>query len=637
MTDRPQEDQSVAKMRDPIWTQTIGEAPIVAVASHNGHELRPELRELMMLGDADRLREEDPFTGEWTEIAPTRFVARRSRFEVDLNRSREEAVYRTPEDAWGLDMWKEPLPQEIVDRSLEEYDQYYAAIRDVLAGLEREHGRFVVFDLHSYNHRRHGPNEPPEDPEKNPEINLGTGTMNRAYWAPVVDAFAEALRSYDFRGRKLDVRENVKFVGRQLPAWVHQNFPETGCVLAIEIKKFFMDEWTGEPDREMLDEIRRALESTVGPVTEALKSIKKTKRKAKPAGATPRRAIRIGFVVNDVLTEEAGYTTTRLAMRARQIGHEVSLISVGDLAYDADEKIRANARSVPKRIYKNGASFLKDLHGKNAVSERVTIDDLDVLVLRNDPSQDAISRPWASAAGIQFGRIAMRHGVVVVNDPDGLARATSKMYFQTFPAQVRPETIISRDRDDIKAFARDRGTVVMKPLQGSGGAGVFLVRPEDLANLNQMIDSVSRDGFVIVQEYLPAAAEGDTRLFVMNGEALRHRGKYAAFRRVRRGGDMRSNIHAGGKLARAEIGPEALELVEIVRPKLMRDGMFLVGLDIVGSKLMEINVFSPGGLGSAQKFEGVNFSEAVIRALERKTQAMDYYRRQFENATMAII
>ncbi len=100
---------------------------------------------------------------------------------------------------------------------------------------------------------------------------------------------------------------------------------------------------------------------------------------------------------------------------------------------------------------------------------------------------------------------------------------------------------------------------------------------------------------------------------------------------------MRSNIHAGGRLARAEIGPEALRLVEIVRPKLMRDGMFLVGLDIVGDKLMEINVFSPGGLGSAQKFENVNFSEAVMQALERKTRAMEYYGRQFDNASMAIM
>jgi glutathione synthase len=619
------------------WTQVLGEGPFVAVASHNGHELRPEVRDLAKLPDQDRLREEDPFTGEWTSIAPTRFVAKRSRFEVDLNRARHEAVYLGPDDAWGLDIWKEPLPSAIVDRSLSEYDAYYAALREVLVGLEREHGAFVVFDLHSYNHLREGPDGPAADPEKNPEVNVGTGTMNRAQWAPVVDAFIEALSTYDFQGRKLDVRENVKFVGRQLPKWVHENFPNTGCVIAIEMKKFFMDEWTGEPDREAMEEIKRALASTVEPVLAALKARKKPKKKVNKGAIAPHRAMRLGFVVNDVMTEEAGYTTVRLAMRARQMGHDVWLMGAGDFAYDSDEKIRANARSVPKQIYKNGASFLKDLHGKAAIQQRVTVDDLDVLMLRNDPSTDAIARPWAANIGIQFGRVAMRHGVVVLNDPDGLSRASSKMYFQTFPAEVRPLTVISRDRADIKAFAKERGTIVLKPLQGSGGAGVFLVRPDDVPNLNQMIDSVSRDGFMIAQEYLPEAAQGDTRLFVMNGEALRHRGKYAAFRRVRQGGDMRSNIHAGGRLARAEIGPEALRLVEIVRPKLMRDGMFLVGLDIVGDKLMEINVFSPGGLGSAQKFENVNFSEAVMQALERKTRAMEYYGRQFDNASMAIM
>jgi glutathione synthase len=212
------------------------------------------------------------------------------------------------------------------------------------------------------------------------------------------------------------------------------------------------------------------------------------------------------------------------------------------------------------------------------------------------------------------------------------------MYFQLFPEEVRPKTIITRDRDEIKAFAKDQaGTIVLKPLQGSGGQSVFLVRPEDVPNLNQMIDAVSRDGYVIAQEYLPAAAEGDTRLFLMNGEPLRIKNKYAAFRRVRTGGDMRSNIHAGGKLREADIGAAELRIAEIVRPKLVQDGMFLVGLDIVGDKLMEINVFSPGGLGSAQKFTGVNFTHSVIRSLERKVQYMSFYRRNFENVEMAML
>ncbi len=348
--------------------------------------------------------------------------------------------------------------------------------------------------------------------------------------------------------------------------------------------------------------------------------------------------MKLGLVVNDYRSEEAGYTTSRLAVSAINRGHEVWVISVGDLAYDPDDTVRARARRAPKDKYKTSEGYLKDLQSKTATLERISLDEFDVLLLRNDPSSDAVARPWAAPGGILFGRIAMRHGVIVLNDPNGLSKAMNKMYFQTYPEEVRPRTLISRDRDDIKAFAQEEGgNIVLKPLQGSGGQSVFLVRPDDVPNLNQMIDAVSRDGWVIAQEYLPAAAEGDLRLFLMNGQPLRYKGKYAAFRRVRTGGDMRSNIHAGGKLRRAEITPEVLRIAEIVRPKIVLDGMFLVGLDIVGDKLMEINVFSPGGLGSAQKFEGVNFSTAVIEALERKVQYMKYYRRNFDNIEMAVL
>jgi glutathione synthase len=266
------------------------------------------------------------------------------------------------------------------------------------------------------------------------------------------------------------------------------------------------------------------------------------------------------------------------------------------------------------------------------------VDDLDVLMLRNDPSTDTGLRAWAQSTGVIFGRAAMRHGVIVLNDPNGLAKAMNKMYFQLFPEEVRPRTLITRDKEEVKKFAREEGgNIVLKPLQGSGGSNVFLVRKEDLSNLNQMVEAVSRDGYVIAQEYLPAAAEGDIRLFLMNGLPLRYKSKYAAFRRVRTGDDMRSNIHAGGRLRKAEITEENLKLAEMVRPKLVQDGMFLVGLDIVGNKLMEINVFSPGGLGSAQKFEKVNFAHAVIASLERKVEYMTYYRRNFDNDELATL
>lgn len=347
--------------------------------------------------------------------------------------------------------------------------------------------------------------------------------------------------------------------------------------------------------------------------------------------------MKIGFVVNDVKTEEGKFTTSRLAQAAVNRGHEVWTMGVGDLAYDPDDMVHARATSVPKSKYTTSDSYTADLQGKNAVKRRITVDELDVLVMRNVPSDDYLHRPWASTTAIEFARVAMRNGVIVLSDPNGLAIASSKMYFQLFPEAVRPKTLISRDRDEIKHFAKEEGTIVIKPLQGSGGASVFLVRKEDIPNLNQMIDAVSRDGFVIAQEYLPAAEVGDTRLFVMNGRPLRVKGKYAAFRRLRKGDDMRSNIHAGGSKAAAEIDSTALQIAEIVRPKLVQDGMFLVGLDIVGDKLMEINVFSPGGLGSAQQFEKTNFSKTVIDAIERKVEYMSYYGRNFDNVDMCTL
>ena len=231
----------------------------------------------------------------------------------------------------------------------------------------------------------------------------------------------------------------------------------------------------------------------------------------------------------------------------------------------------------------------------------------------------------------------MRFGVIVLNDPNGLARAMNKLYLQSFPEAVRPKTLITRSTKRLEKFAAELGTIVLKPLQGSGGSGVFLLRPDDHANMNQIIEAVSRDGYIVAQEYLPAAAEGDTRLFLMNGLPLRHKGRYAAFRRIRTGDDMRSNIHAGGKLRKAELTDTHFRLAEIVRPRLVEDGMFLVGLDVVGDKLMEINVFSPGGLGSAQQFTKINFANHVIEAIERKVQYMEYYGRNFDNVDMCTL
>lgn len=253
----------IGSRMEKIWCPVIGESPLIAAAIHDGHDSREEVLQLFALTDAERLREEDPFTATWTTVAETRIVGLHSRFEVDLNRPREKAIYREPADAWGLQVWKVPLSPEIIARLLAEYDAFYAEVKRILTDMEQQFGHFVVFDLHTYNHRRAGANAPPADAIANPEVNIGTGNMPRERWTPIVERFTNDLQNFDFLGRQLDVRENIKFRGGHFSRWIHETFPLSGCALTIEFKKFFMDEWTGVPDSAQVDAIRQALCHTV--------------------------------------------------------------------------------------------------------------------------------------------------------------------------------------------------------------------------------------------------------------------------------------------------------------------------------------------------------------------------------------
>ena len=149
---------------------------------------------------------------------------------------------------------------------------------------------------------------------------------------------------------------------------------------------------------------------------------------------------------------------------------------------------------------------------------------------------------------------------------------------------------------------------------------MFKLDTKNASNLNQMIEAIGRDGYIIAQAYVPAAAKGDIRLFLMNGVPLRIGNKYAALRRVQSVDDISSNIHAGGTAEAVEIGETELKVAEIIRPKLIRDGMFLVGIDIVGDKILEVNVFSPGNLHTCSKLAGVRFSSAILESIERKVE-----------------
>lgn len=260
----------------PLWEEHTGSDPIIVTAIHSGHSLREELGEIMALGEASRLREEDPFTDAWVSVSDNYVLPERSRFEFDLNRERDEAVYVRPEDAWGLKLWKTPPSHEMVHRSLQEYDAVYVELKKLFDEMRDRHGHFVIFDLHAYNYRRDGPEAPPQPPAENPEVNIGTGTLDRRYWGDLIDRFMNDLRRFEFLGRHLDVRENVKFVGRQFARWTHDNYPKCACLLAIEFKKFYMDEWSGLGDPVQIQAIRHALASTIPGIKASLASLSRS-------------------------------------------------------------------------------------------------------------------------------------------------------------------------------------------------------------------------------------------------------------------------------------------------------------------------------------------------------------------------
>ncbi len=260
-------------MEDVIWNIKGHDEPLIATAIHDGHRVRPEVAELLHISEKDRLREQDPHTGTLAKSFRNHIIPGKSRFEVDLNRPRHKAVYVEPEDAWGLRVWKERPHDDLIQRSLKQYDDFYAELHRIYADMSQRFGMFVVFDIHSYNHRRGGPDAEPEHQDGHPEVNIGTGTMERTRWSSLIDRFMQDLASYESKGRRLDVRENIKFRGGNHARWSHETFPESACVIAIEFKKFFMDEWSGEVFEKELHFIRDALESTFEGVTKEVREL----------------------------------------------------------------------------------------------------------------------------------------------------------------------------------------------------------------------------------------------------------------------------------------------------------------------------------------------------------------------------
>ena len=345
--------------------------------------------------------------------------------------------------------------------------------------------------------------------------------------------------------------------------------------------------------------------------------------------------MKICFVLNDVATETCG-TSVFLMSEAHNRGHQVFAMGVGDFYFRHDQPLSMYCSYLPASAKaRTPKKYLELLQSSKARRKTLTTKDLDVLFIRNNPTEEGSDRYWAEQSGVAFGRMIQQEGVLVLNDAYALSNAfIDKLYFEQLPQSIKPASIITRKKEDILNFWEEQKRVVLKPLEGSGGEDVFLIDEKE-PNINQIIDTISKKGYIIAQEYLPDVKQGDVRILLMNGRILEKQGKQAIIRRVSGEGEFRSNFRQGATADSSDLTPAMKKIVELTAPQLIRDGLFFVGLDVVKDKLIEINVLSPGALDHFPQIDYPNFSDVVIEAIERKLQYKEMYKGTISNKVLA--
>ncbi|HVZ74633.1 MAG TPA: glutathione synthase [Polyangia bacterium] len=340
--------------------------------------------------------------------------------------------------------------------------------------------------------------------------------------------------------------------------------------------------------------------------------------------------MRICFVVGDVHEQKPTYATIHLAVAAHRRGHDVRFVSVDDLSFLDDNNVLGMTTRVRAGAYTKADAYSRALTSDEAVVEEDTLGSFDVVFLRYNPIREGGAHPAAPL--IDFGWRLKLGGTLVVNDPEGLRRAGSRMYLADFPADVRTRTLVSRSKKRLREFVRVLdGPAVLKPLAPRGDEPAFYVRRRQISNLNQIITTVTKDGYAIAQEYLPEAEEGEKRLVLLNAEPVRAEpgGPVAIYRR-------RSTTPGAARgpgpttRSKCEFGAVEARICDILRPKLLADGLHFVSVDIVGDKLLELNVFTPGGLHSIQELYGLDVAALVVRDLERRVRLRAAYRTTFD-------
>ncbi|WP_187428950.1 Glutathione synthetase [Roseobacter fucihabitans] len=288
----------------------------------------------------------------------------------------------------------------------------------------------------------------------------------------------------------------------------------------------------------------------------------------------------------------------RLAEEAQARGHELFFYSPDHLAY---QEGRITARGHDLRVQR-----VQGDHAQLGHAREVDLADFDVVWLRQDPPFDM---HYITSTHL-LDRLAP--GTLVVNDPFWVRNYPEKLLVLDFP-DLTPPTSIARDLSTIKAFKEKHGDIILKPLYGNGGAGVFRLDANDrnLSSLHELFVSFSREP-LIVQKFLPDVAKGDKRVILVEGEPV------GAINRVPAAGETRSNMHVGGRPEKIGLSERDLEICARIGPLLKEKGQVFVGIDVIGEYLTEINVTSPTGIQELERFDGVNIAAKIWEAIEAR-------------------
>ena len=291
-------------------------------------------------------------------------------------------------------------------------------------------------------------------------------------------------------------------------------------------------------------------------------------------------------------------STFRLAEAAQERGHRLHVYTPDALSW-REGRVLARARPLEVRRVRGD-------HATLGAAAEIDLAGMDVVWLRQDPPFD-------------MGYITTTHllerlapGTLVVNDPFWVRNSPEKLMVLDFPALI-PPTAIARDLESLRAFKHAHGDVILKPLYGNGGAGIFRLDPADrnLTALHELFVSMTREP-LIVQKFLPQVTRGDKRIILVDGEAA------GAINRVPAEGETRSNMHVGGRAEPARLTARDREICAAIGPVLRERGQVFVGIDVIGDWLTEINVTSPTGIQELERFDGIDVAGRIWEAIEAK-------------------